>query len=152
MENLQGGAMHEIKHAILIEAEPPKVYALVSSAAGFRKWWAADVTEDDTANKVELGFFNRATSYRFHPTLLAPPLQAQWLCETGKEWSGTKLLFDLKGDGGSTLLRFTHADWQAETDYSTSCTTVWGELMFRIKAVAEGKNPGPLFSASGMAY
>jgi hypothetical protein len=27
-----------------------------------------------------------------------------------------------------------------------------GELMFRIKAVAEGKNPGPLFSASGMAY
>jgi len=144
--------MHDIKHAILIEAEPSKVYTLVSSAEGFRKWWAADVTEDAATNKVELGFFNRATSYRLHPTLLAPPLQAQWLCETGKEWSGTKLLFDLKADAGRTLLHFTHTDWQAESEYAISCTTVWGELMFRIKAVAEGKNPGPLFSASGMAY
>jgi hypothetical protein len=144
--------MHEIKHSIQIEAEPPKVYALISSAEGFRKWWAADVTEDAAANKVELGFFSRATLYRFHPTLLVPPFKAQWLCETGKEWSGTKLLFDLKADAGRSLLHFTHADWQAETDYSISCTTVWGELMFRIKAAAEGKNPGPLFSAAGMAY
>jgi hypothetical protein len=144
--------MHQIKHAILIEAEPPNVYALVSSAEGFRKWWAADVTEDTSTNEVELGFFNRATSYRFHATLLAPPLQAQWLCETGKEWTDTKLLFDLKADNGRTLLHFTHADWQAETEYSISCTTVWGELMFRIKGAAEGKNPGALFSASGMAY
>jgi hypothetical protein len=61
-------------------------------------------------------------------------------------------MFDLKPDGARTLLRFTHANWQAESDYSISCTTVWGELMFRIKSVAEGKTPGPLFSASGMAY
>jgi len=144
--------MHEMKHAILIEAEPSKVYTLVSSAEGFRKWWAADVTEDAATNKVELGFFNRATSYRLHPTSLVSPLQAQWLCETGKEWSGTKLLFDLKADAGRTLLHFTHADWQAETEYFVSCTTVWGELMFRIKGTAEGKNPGPLFSGAGMAY
>ncbi|HTC62256.1 MAG TPA: hypothetical protein VK709_05395 [Candidatus Saccharimonadales bacterium] len=144
--------MHEMKHAILIEAEPSKVYTLVSSAEGFRKWWAADVTEDAATNKVELGFFNGATSYRLHPISLVSPLQAQWLCETGKEWSGTKLLFDLKADAGRTLLHFTHADWQAETEYFVSCTTVWGELMFRIKGTAEGKNPGPLFSGAGMAY
>jgi hypothetical protein len=144
--------MHDIKHAILIEDEPSKVYALVSSAEGFRKWWAADVIEDAVTKKVELGFFNHATSYQLHPSLLAPPLKAQWLCETGKEWNGTKLLFDLKADNGRTLLHFTHADWEAETEYSISCTTVWGELMFRIKAVAEGKNPGPLFSATGMSY
>jgi uncharacterized protein YndB with AHSA1/START domain len=144
--------MHDIKHALVIDADPAKVYPLVSSAEGFRQWWAADVTEDVATNKVDLGFFDRATSYRFQPTLLAPPQQAQWLCETGKEWTGTKLMFDLKPDGARTLLRFTHANWQAESDYSISCTTVWGELMFRIKSVAEGKTPGPLFSASGMAY
>src|SRR5580692_8199996 len=71
---------------------------------------------------------------------------------SGKEWSGTRLLFDLAEQKGQTLLRFTHADWQAETDYFIACTTTWGELMFRIKAVAEGKAPGPLFSKTGMAY
>ncbi len=39
-----------------------------------------------------------------------------------------------------------------ETDYFVSCTTVWGELMFRIKSTAEGKTLGPLFARSGMAY
>lgn len=44
-----------------------------------------------------------------------------------------------------SLLRFSHAGWQAETEYFVSCNTTWGELMFRLKAAAEGKNPGPLF-------
>jgi hypothetical protein len=32
------------------------------------------------------------------------------------------------------------------------CTTTWGELMYRLKAAAEGKKPEPLFSKNGMAY
>jgi hypothetical protein len=49
-------------------------------------------------------------------------------------------------------VRFAQLDWKAETDYFTSCNTTWGELMFRLQATAEGKTPGPLFSADGMAY
>jgi hypothetical protein len=41
---------------------------------------------------------------------------------------------------------------RAETDDFVACTTTWGELMFRLKATAEGKSPGPLFSSTGMAY
>ena len=144
--------MPDIKHSIQIDAAPQLVHPLVASAEGFSRWWAADVTEDKTTGNVELGFFNRATVYGLHLVPLAAPRQAHWLCHTGKEWSGTRLLFDLAEQNGKTLLRFTHADWQAETDYFVSCTTTWGELMFRIKAVAEGKAPGPLFSRSGMAY
>lgn len=144
--------MSDIKHLIQIDAAPPLVHSLVASGNGFAKWWAADVTEDKTSGNVELGFFNRATVYGLHPIQIAAPRQAHWLCQTGKEWSGTRLLFDLAEQNGKTLLRFTHADWQAETDYFVSCTTTWGELMFRIKAVAEGKSPGPLFTGTGLAY
>lgn len=49
-------------------------------------------------------------------------------------------------------MRFAHADWKAETDYFASCNTTWGELMYRLKAAAEGKTPRPLFSMVGMAY
>jgi uncharacterized protein YndB with AHSA1/START domain len=144
--------MPDIKHSIQIDAASQLVHQLVASADGFSRWWAADVTEDKTSGNVELGFFNRATVYGLHPIQIAAPLQAHWLCQSGKEWSGTRLLFDLAELKGQTLHRFTHADWQAETDYLLSCTTTWGELMFRIKAVAEGKTPGPLFSRTGMAY
>lgn len=144
--------MPDIKHSIQIDAAPQLVHPLVASPEGFSRWWAANVTEDKASGDVELGFFNRSTVYGLHPIEIAAPRQAHWLCQTGKEWSGTQLLFDLMEQNGKTLLRFTHAGWQAETDYFVACTTTWGELMFRIKAVAEGKTPGPLFSATGMAY
>ena len=144
--------MPDIKHSIQIDAGPAVVYPLVASAEGFLRWWASDVTEDKTTGNVELGFFNRATVYALQPTHMAPPMQAYWLCKTGKDWSGTRLLFDLVEQKSQTLLRFTHADWGSETDYFVSCTTVWGELMFRIKATAEGKTHGPLFARAGMAY
>jgi len=144
--------MPDIKHSIQIAAGPQLVHPLVATAEGFSRWWAADVTEDKPTGSVDLGFFKRATVYGLRPIQIAAPSQAHWLCHTGKEWSGTRLLFDLADQKDQTLLRFTHADWQAETDYFVACNTTWGELMFRVKAVAEGKTPGPLFSAPGMAY
>lgn len=63
-----------------------------------------------------------------------------------------RLVFELEGAGGGTLVRFTHAGWQSESDYFVSCATVWGELMFRLKAAAEGKPRGPLFLQGSLAY
>jgi hypothetical protein len=51
-----------------------------------------------------------------------------------------------------TVLRFKHMYWAAETDYFVSCNTTWGELMFRLKAAAEGKGIDPLFKKNGLAY
>ncbi len=144
--------MPDIKHMIQIAAKVGAVYPLVATSEGFSRWWAADVTEDKGKRDVLLGFFNHSTVYGLHATELDDPLRAHWLCQSGKEWSGTRLLFDLIQQKDQTVLRFTHAGWQAETDYMVSCTTTWGELMFRLKATAEGKTPGPLFSATGLAY
>jgi hypothetical protein len=144
--------MARIRHLIAVEASPATLFPLISTGSGFAKWWAADVTEDPSSKTVELGFFKRATIYRLKPVRITENQEAEWLCETGKEWSGTRLIFELAPSGAQTLVRFTHADWQGETDYFVSCTTVWGELMFRLKAAAEGKNPDPLFSATGLAY
>jgi len=142
-----------IRHAIAIDASPQQIFPFVSSGHGFKQWWAADVTEDVPRDIVSLGFFNRSTVYNLHPFRIDEPNYAEWVCQSGEEWNGTRLLFDLLPQKERhTLLRFSHADWRAETDYFVSCTTTWGELMFRLKAAAEGKNPGPLFSAMGMAY
>jgi hypothetical protein len=144
--------MADIKHAISIAAPAEKIYPLVSTGKGFQQWWAEDVTDSLPEGKVELGFFKRNTIYRLKPVRLLAPNEAEWFCESGKEWAGTRLIFKLEPSSANTLLRFTHADWAAETGYFISCTTTWGGLMFRIKAAAEGQKPGPLFLAEGMAY
>jgi hypothetical protein len=140
----------DIKHAIQISAKPSSIYPLIATARGFAQWWAQDVAE--FAGVVELGFFNRATVYRLRLTVDQSPARAEWECDTGDEWSGTRIAFHLEASKSGTLLRFTHAGWRGETDYFISCNTTWGELMFRIKAAAEGHASGPLFEKNGMAY
>lgn len=142
--------MAQIRHSIPIEASLERIFPLVATARGFSRWWAADVTENNGI--VDLGFFKRSTVYRLRLTRSTEPGLADWLCLSGREWAHTHLVFELVRGDTSTVVRFTHADWRAETDYFVSCTTTWGELMFRLKAAAEGKKPGPLFSADGMAY
>lgn len=142
--------MADIQHSIPIVAVPETIYPLVATASGFAQWWAADVTESGGA--VELGFFNRTTVYRLNPESARPPLQADWICETGDEWNGTRLVFRLETRGSATVVRFTHAGWRSASDYFVACTTTWGELMYRLKAAAEGRPRGPLFLTDELAY
>jgi uncharacterized protein YndB with AHSA1/START domain len=140
--------MADIRNLIQIEVPAAKVYPFVCSGSGLAKWWAEDMTVQ-TDGRVELGFFNRATIYPLQLVRAAAPSEIEWVCVGGKEWNGTKLRFELSENKGQTALRFAHADWEAETDYFLSCNTTWGALMFRLKAIAEGKPAGPLFSRSG---
>jgi len=142
----------DIRHAIFIAANPERVHALVSTPDGLRQWWSEDVTEAKAEHTLDLGFFNRTTVYKLSPLHMAPPHTAEWRCESGQEWTGTRLVFNATPSKDGTMLRFTHSDWKAETDYFVSCNTTWGELMFRLKACAEGKAPGPLFTRNAMAY
>lgn len=141
--------MPDIKHSILIDAPPERVFSLVATGAGLARWWAADITE--ASGVVEIGFFNRATVYRLRPVNMASPSDAEWVCDTGKEWTDTRLIFRLSADGARTRVRFTHAGWQGETDYFVDCTTTWGGLMFRLRAAAEHGTTAPLFSHTGLA-
>jgi uncharacterized protein YndB with AHSA1/START domain len=142
--------MPDIKHSIVIESLPERVYPLVASGTGFSRWWAADVTEQESGSIAELGFFNRATIFRLKRTRAAASIETEWLCQTGGEWQNTKLMFRLQPSDRQTVLRFSHTDWQHETDYFVSCNTTWGELMYRLKAAAEGKSSRPLFSMTGL--
>jgi hypothetical protein len=142
--------MADIQHAIQIAAKPETIYQLFATAGGFSRWWAMDIVEEGGA--IELGFFNRATTYRLRPYVNHPPSEAEWVCDTGDEWNGTHLRFQIEATKSGSVLRFSHSGWRGETDYFVMCNTTWGELMYRLKAVAEGKTASPLFSREGLGY
>jgi hypothetical protein len=143
--------MADIRHSIAIDAPRERVFPLIASGSGFTRWWAADVIEDYATGIVAVSLFNRATVYHLRPIRSSTPWTAEWLCQTGQEWAGTRLLFEPTETNFQTQLRFTHADWKAETDDFHSSTKVWQELMLRLKAAAEGNGLGPRFLKDGLA-
>jgi hypothetical protein len=144
--------MPDIRHVVEIDANAEQIYMLVATGKGFTRWWAEDIVIDATEGIADVGFYNRTTVYRLHPERMKAPRKAEWVCVSPSEWGGTKLIFDINpGDGGS-ILYFSHAYWKQESELFVRCNTIWGELMFRLKAAAEGKMPGPLFSTGGLVY
>ncbi len=142
--------MPDIHHAIRVTAPPDTVVGLVATAAGLKQRWAEDATSE-ADGRVSLGFFNRATVYRLR-LLERGGDRVSWRCESGDEWHDTELVFVLRAEPGSVAIEFFHAKWRAETPYFVSCNTTWGELMFRLKAAAEGERRGPLFRRDSSAY
>jgi hypothetical protein len=143
--------MANITHLIRVSASASTLYPLVATPAGLARWWAEDVESDDPT-QARLGFFNRATVYAIRREHADDARAVIWACESGQEWAGTRLEFELVPSGAETTVRFTHAAWTAPTDYFHSCNTVWGELMFRLKGEAEGRALGPLFGRTAMSY
>src|SRR5882724_5495512 len=103
--------MADIQHSIPIAAKPEAIYPLIATAQGLAQWWAEDVTEP--AGAVELGFFKRTTVYRLRLNADEPGVRTEWTCETGAEWTGTRIAFRLEPRGATTQVYFTHGDWAA---------------------------------------
>lgn len=143
--------MPDIRHLIQVAVPPEAIFPLVAAGEGFTRWWAEDV-EQDATGLVTLGFFDRQTVYALRPETLLQPTRASWRCESGHEWKNTRLVFQLLRQGSETVVQFTHANWSEGSEYFTLCNTTWGELMYRLKAAAEGKQPGPLFLKNSLAY
>lgn len=86
--------MADIRLSVQIDVAPAEVYPLISSGPGLSKWWAEDMTQQP-GGVIDLGFFKRALVYSVRLVKTAAPSHTEWACLTGKEWQGTKLLFDL---------------------------------------------------------
>ena len=123
----------------------------MATGKGFTKWWAEDVS-GEPPGRVTLGFFNRSTIYVLSPKAVTPATRAVWLCESGHEWEGTELRFELTPTPKGVMLHFLQAGWRDATEYFRMCNTTWGELMYRLKNDAEGHGAGPLFRRDALAY
>jgi uncharacterized protein YndB with AHSA1/START domain len=140
--------MADMRHAIEIEAPPEKVYEALTTSEGLRSWWTGDSQAEAKVGSVaEFGFFNRETVFRMQIDKLRPKKRVVWSCVGGPdEWVGTVLTWVLSRDGEGTKLRFKHGKWRSTKGAFAHCNSTWGALMYRLKAYAEGKSPGPHFT------
>lgn len=137
--------MPDLLHEVNIEASPRKVYDALATQTGLRGWWTADSTADErVGGHAQFGFMKRAVVFKMTIEELTPPARVVWACHGDRdEWRGTKLTWEVVPEGQGAILRFRHANWQTASHFFASCNSTWGELMYRLKAYVEGKNPGP---------
>jgi uncharacterized protein YndB with AHSA1/START domain len=130
--------MASIKHYLIIKAPTEKIYNAITATEGLREWW----TIGAEADKEVGGYADFKFGDRYHNKMkivkLIPNKKVEWECIQGdKEWTGTNFVFDLEEKDGDTILRFTHGNWEEETDFFASCNYHWGYYMRSIAKYCE---------------
>ena len=140
--------MPDLMHQIPINAPAAKVYAAIATTDGNRGWWTADsAVEAQVGGKAEFGFDKRAVVFHMRIDKLVPGRELVMSCVGGPpEWTGTTLSWKVESDGKETALRFTHGGWKELSDYSASCNSMWGRLMYRLRDYVESGKPDPVWS------
>ncbi len=130
--------MAAIKHYLIIDAPPQRVYQAVTEQTGLAAWWTQEtVAQPELGAILEFTFGNRYHD-KMEVLLLEPGRQVKWRCIEGDaEWVGTELIFDLAEEKGGTVLRFTHGGWVSETDFFANCNYHWGYYMRSLKLYCE---------------
>jgi len=142
--------MPDLLHHISIGATPQHVLATIATEPGLRSWWTADCTAKPEVGYVNVFRFDRG-NVEFHFRVdEQSPRHIAWTCiktpRVPDYWVNTQLVFDLEESDKGTSLRFSHRGWRSAEGAYAECNTVWGEMMHRLRAHAEGKPTEPYFA------
>ena len=136
--------MSDIKHYLIINSTPEKIYKALTTKEGVAGWWTTQTIIGNKINDKNIFDFGE----RYHNEIRVSDLQlnkkVEWLCEVGdKEWIGTKLIFEIEDRKTDCVLRFSHVNWKEETDFFASCNYHWGYYMRSLKLYCESGKGTP---------
>ncbi|HUY78543.1 MAG TPA: SRPBCC domain-containing protein [Ktedonobacterales bacterium] len=131
--------MADIRHRVGIAAPQEWVYRALTTPEGLAGWWTSDVRGDPTQGGVLEFYFSGSEPGAVMEVAEATPTNhVRWRCRGGaEEWVGTDVTFDLKTDGGETVLLFTHANWREPVEFMYHCSTKWAYFMLSLKGWVE---------------
>ncbi|WP_340677121.1 SRPBCC domain-containing protein [Paraglaciecola sp.] len=136
--------MLAINHRVGIEASAEKVYAALTTDAGLTLWWTNDISgAGDVGSIIKFRFNGGGPD--FAVTELIPNKTVRWMHSgtTPESWIGTEVLFQLQADDKQTFVRFTHSNWQENSDFMAHCSTKWAVFLLSLKDALETNQGRP---------
>ena len=114
--------MPDIMHLVKIHASADQVYQAITTAEGVRNWWTRDTALE-----------------------LTPQTHVGWkMISSGlPAFDGTTVAFDLRANGGDTMLAFAHRGFKRADDGFAGATTRWGFYLVSLKRYLEGGQGSP---------
>ena len=134
--------MADIFHDFKVQASPSRVFAAISSPSGLDQWWTkTSAGRPRLGAEYDLGF-GPGYGWRAKVTRCEPDAEFELeLVDAHEDWLGTRVGFELAGDGDATTVRFRHTGWpQANAHYrqSSYCWAMYLRIMQR--AVVHGES------------
>jgi uncharacterized protein YndB with AHSA1/START domain len=131
-------SMPDILHRIAIKSSLEKVYDAVSGEKGLAGWWTTDTKASPTVGAINKFRFGDRGFNDMEVSELAFGKRVKWRCVDGaKEWIGTELTFDLKQEGGLTIVLFAQRGWREQVEFMHYCSTKWATYMLSLKSLCE---------------
>lgn len=132
----------QITKFVVVDALPSKVYAALTTEAGFRSWWTKGASVRTGLGSEAAFAFNggeHVMSFRF--TALEPNRLVA-LDNTGNknnpDWNGTQLSFKLSASpSGQTKIELIHSGWATDAKSFDVCNDVWSHFLQSLKAYLE---------------
>jgi hypothetical protein len=133
---------------ITVDSTPNEVFNAINNP---RAWWSGEITGPTTQ-------LNDEFTYRYKDLHLSkqkivetiPDKKVVWLvtesqinyAEDKKEWTGTKISFEISKNDNQTQLRFTHQGLNSDIECFDSCSYSWTQLIQQglFTLITTGKN------------
>jgi len=130
--------MPDILHRIGLRATPRKVYAALTEQKELAGWWTSNTKASAKVGAVLQFRFGDRGGNDTAVVRLVPAKRIQWRCVNGaKEWIGTRVMFDLKREGGRTILLFAQRGWRTQGEFMHYCSTRWAVYLLSLKSLLE---------------
>lgn len=146
--------MFSINHELLISASIQTIYDALTSERGLSNWWTRSELLTENVIRFHFGpdYFKEMEIVRQSPT------EINWSCIAAtEEWIGTTVSFKLKSaskpeilqtnpeiigqfkqnESNSTLLLFSHDNWQKQTQMLAECNYTWAMFLRSLKSYCE---------------
>ncbi|AYN05931.1 SRPBCC domain-containing protein [Flavobacterium sp. 140616W15] len=130
--------MEKIEHINYIKAPITAVYKALTTQGGLSAIWTEELIV-----KPELGFINEFNfgdndNTKMKVIELVQNQRVLWEClDSGPEWVGTKISFDLTEKNGITSIVLKHFDWRELTEFYQWCNYNWAMFLLSLKSYCE---------------
>jgi uncharacterized protein YndB with AHSA1/START domain len=130
--------MPDIVQRLGIRPTPWKVYTALTEQKGLAGWWTSNTNASPKVGALLQCRVGDHGGNDMTVVRLVPDKRIQWRCVNGaKEWIGTRVMFDLKREGGRTILLFAQCGWRTQGECMHYCSAKWAGYLLSLKSLLE---------------
>ena len=136
--------MPDILHKVGIQKPLGDVFAALTTPEGLAGWWTNDASGVGDCAGGALALRFGVHGFDLEVEEVERERSVLWRVVDGpEEWIGTRIRFDLKHEGGYTIVLFRHQDWKEPVEFMHHCSTKWAVFLLSLKSLVETGKGAP---------
>jgi uncharacterized protein YndB with AHSA1/START domain len=136
--------MVSIRQIFHIDSTREKIFELISTVEGIKKWWTVNTEGSGEENETLKMRFQDNQGMDFLVEKVTASESLEWKCTWGQhEWIGTKVTFTLTEEGGKVRVNFDHIGWAEASDFYASCNFSWAKYFISLRDYCEKGQGSP---------